>query len=85
MKARHVTVYKEKGRYAGWPANYGLWWWDDEIMAVFTVGYYDEEVGFHKRDRSRPFVVTLARSLNGGESWNVEEFPCFRPETSGFS
>ena len=33
---RQVTVYREPGRFAGWPANYGIWCWGDEIVVGFT-------------------------------------------------
>ncbi len=72
---QHLTVYKEPGRYAGWPANYGIWAWDDEIVVGFTVGYHDARGGFHTRDRSRPFVTMQARSLDGGLTWAVTPFP----------
>ena len=61
-----VTVYREEGRYAGWPANYGIWSWGDEIVLGFTLGFIDPEGGFHARDRSRPFVGMQARSTDGG-------------------
>src|SRR5579875_2294298 len=25
--ARHVMIYHEPGRFAGWPANHGIWSW----------------------------------------------------------
>ena len=42
---KHVTLYREEGRYAGWPANYGIWCWENEIVVGFTVGTHnpDEE------------------------------------------
>ena len=66
----HVTVYRQEGRYAGWPANYGIWSWDDEIVVGFTLGYHQSDAGFHTRDRSRPFVTMQARSLDGGKTWS---------------
>lgn len=27
----NVVVYKENGRFAGWPTNNGIWSWGDEI------------------------------------------------------
>lgn len=76
---KHVTVYREKGRYAGWPANYGIWSWGDEIVVGFTVGYHKSDAGFHTRDREKPFTAMQARSLDGGETWQVGETPCRRP------
>ena len=29
---QHRFVYKEPGRFAGWPANGGIWHWGDEIL-----------------------------------------------------
>ena len=30
LSAQHRFVYKEPGRFAGWPANGGIWHWGDE-------------------------------------------------------
>ena len=66
---RQVTIYREPGRYAGWPANYGIWAWDNEIVVGFTVGYHKSDAGFHRRDPNKPFVGMQARSFDGGETW----------------
>ena len=79
MDPQHVTIYREPGRYAGWPANYGIWSWGDEIVVGFTVGYHDLQGGFHTRDRTRPFKTMQARSLDGGQTWAVAETPCRIP------
>ncbi|MFA6244975.1 MAG: hypothetical protein WC655_28790 [Candidatus Hydrogenedentales bacterium] len=39
---QHTTVYKEKGRFGGWPANHGIWIWDNEIVVGFSRGYYKD-------------------------------------------
>lgn len=75
----HVTVFRERGRYAGWPANYGIWSWGNEIVVGFTLGYHDTSGGFHTRDRNRPFVGMQARSLDGGMTWDVGEAPYRSP------
>jgi len=80
-----VTVFREPGRYAGWPANYGIWSWGDEIVLGFTLGYMDHNGGFHARDRTRPFAGMQARSTNGGESWEVVSTPCTTPGGRGLS
>ena len=36
MQKEHVIVYRETGKFAGWPANYGMWAWGDEIVVGFT-------------------------------------------------
>ncbi len=73
MDAQHFTVFRDPARYAGWPANYGMWAWGGEIVLLFTVGYPDPAGGFHARDRSRPLTTMQARSLDGGENWSVSE------------
>ena len=80
-----VKIYHEPGRYAGWPANYGIWSWENEIVVGFTVGYHDSGGGFHARDRSRPFVGMQARSLDGGQTWEVVDTPCQAPGGRGLS
>ncbi|MEZ4719657.1 MAG: hypothetical protein R2851_26765 [Caldilineaceae bacterium] len=80
---QHVNIYREEGRFAGWPANYGIWAWGDEIVLGFTVGYHNPDGGFHTRDKTRPFVATQARSLDGGESWQLEGTPWPTPGNRG--
>jgi hypothetical protein len=72
---RQMTVYREPGRFAGWPANYGLWAWGNGLVLCFTVGYHDSQGRFHARDTARPFETLQARSLDGGETWQVQPFP----------
>jgi len=73
--ARHLKVFYEKGRFAGWPANNGIWQWDNEILVGFSLGYLapPEEEGLHQIDPTRPRSTMLARSLDGGETWRVSE------------
>ena len=82
---KHVIVYRESGRYAGWPANYGIWSWGDEIVVVFTVGYHNSEGRFHYRDKDRPFSTQQARSTDGGQNWKVDPCPCRTPDDRGIS
>lgn len=81
----HVTVYREAGRYAGWPANYGIWSWGDEIVVGFTAGYFNAAGGFHAKDPNQPFTTMQARSLDGGQTWQVGKMPCHGPGGRGFS
>lgn len=82
---QHVTVYRVAGRYAGWPANYGIWNWGDEIVTGFTLGYHNDDGGFHARDTGRPFIAMQARSLDGGASWDAQEAPLQAPGNMGIS
>ncbi len=76
---QQVTVYREPGRFAGWPANYGMWAWGDELVLCFAVGYHDSHGRFHARDITRPFATVQARSLDGGQTWRVQAFPGHTP------
>ncbi|NSW52130.1 MAG: exo-alpha-sialidase [Anaerolineae bacterium] len=75
----HKIVYREPGRFAGWPANYGMWHWGQEIVAIFTEGTYQFSTVSHARDKTKPFATLQARSLDGGSTWIVEPFPGFVP------
>jgi hypothetical protein len=68
----HVTVYHETGRFAGWPANNGMWSWDDEIVVGFMLGYFKNTQFGHAIDGSKPAVVRFARSKDGERNWEVE-------------
>ena len=71
---RHVKVYGEPGRFGGWPANHGVWSWGNEILVGFSAGYHkDLGPDRHAIDRGRPEHHWLARSLDGGETWSLED------------
>jgi hypothetical protein len=70
---RHVKVFAAPGRFAGWPANHGLWSWGNEILVGFSRGYYKDLGERHNIDREKPEEHLLARSLDGGETWTVED------------
>lgn len=69
----HVVVASEQGRYFGWPANNGLWSWDNgrELLVGHTDGPYNAEGGFHRI--GHPQLTKLARSLDGGKTWTSED------------
>ncbi len=68
---KNVEVYNEPGRFAGWPANNGIWNWGNEIVVGFTLGYHKQKSG-HTVDPDRPSVPHQARSLDGGSTWAIE-------------
>jgi len=80
-----VEIYREAGRFAGWPANYGMWGWGDELVLGFTAGTHLTEGRFHARDTAKPFVNLQARSLDGGRTWTVGAFPGSLPGGRGLS
>lgn len=67
----NVVIYKEEGRFGGWPANNGIWSWGDEIVVGFTRGYFKDKDG-HPIDGDRPSFPQQARSLDGGMTWTIE-------------
>ena len=73
LDARHVVVYREAGRFGGWPANHGMWSWGDEMLVGFSAGYYkDNGPKYHAIDHDKPEEHLLARSLDGGRTWRIE-------------
>lgn len=71
---RQVKVYYEPGRFGGWPANHGMWIWDNEILVGLSRGFHKDLGTRHNIDREKPEEHLLARSLDGGETWTLE-FP----------
>ena len=71
---KHVKVYYEPGRFGGWPANSGIWIWDNEILVGFARGYH-KDLGpeMHNIDREKTEEHMFARSLDGGETWTIED------------
>src|SRR5438270_5946133 len=71
---QHVMIYHKPGRFAGWPANHGLWAWGDEILVGFSAGTYkDLGPDRHAIDRGKPEEHLLARSRDGGRTWAIED------------
>lgn len=66
------VVFREPGRYGGWPANHGLWQWGDELVVGFQVCWYKPATNDHAIDRSKPSEHWQARSLDGGRTWSLE-------------
>ncbi len=79
-----VTVYREAGRYGGWPANHGIWSWGNEILVGFSAAYFQLKTpDRHQYDNRKPEEPRLARSLDGGESWAIEAPPSLLPPEQG--
>jgi len=74
---RHVMVYDEPGRYAGWPANGAFWMWDDEMAVAFECGWFEDRPDWmdgHARDGDRPNEDIIARSTDGGLTWTHKKY-----------
>lgn len=76
---KNVTVYREKGRFGGWPANHGIWSWGNEIAVGFESGYFLKNRDRHAIDRTKPAEHLIARSLDGGETWTIEKPEGLKP------
>lgn len=85
MQTEHRIVYREAGKFGGWPANYGMWAWGDEIVVGFTQCTHLSLAGFHARTRDLPAYPMQARSLDGGQSWATIPTPAPSPGGRGFS
>lgn len=72
VAAKNVVVYKESGRFGGWPANNGIWSWGNEILVGFSQAYFKNVERGHAIDPARPSILRFARSLDGGETWKIE-------------
>jgi hypothetical protein len=70
---KHIKVYGEPGRFGGWPANFGIWNWDNEILVGLARGYHKDLGMRHNIDREKPEEHIFARSLDGGETWALED------------
>lgn len=69
---KNVTVYADPKYFAGWPANHGAWQWGNEFLVGFMRGRYaPEKLRTHRI--KEPFEKLQARSLDGGETWTVEQ------------
>jgi hypothetical protein len=70
---RHHLVYRETGRLGGWPANYGIWSWGNEILVGFAAAWFQERpADRHQQNPDKPEEPRQARSLDGGETWSIE-------------
>jgi hypothetical protein len=67
---QHIIVYKQDGRFAGWPANNGIWNWGDEILVGFVEAEHRETSGFHTYNQEST-RNKYGRSLDGGLTWDI--------------
>jgi hypothetical protein len=84
LPIKHVIVYKQAGRFCGWPANNGAWSWGNEILVCFDLHYFKEpepdiDPTEHHWDKDKLAELVFARSLDGGESWALERPEAFGP------
>ncbi len=68
---QNVKVYGEEGKFAGWPANWGMWNWGNEILVGYTRANHLDKSG-HTYDNASS-VAQFSRSYDGGKTWTVED------------
>ena len=72
-KTRHVMVKHGEALWCSTPANNGAngptWQWEDELLIGMTVGHAAVTDIGHQTDHDREFNSWLARSEDGGETW----------------
>ncbi len=79
-RVEHVDVWRESGRYGGWPANHGIWNWGDEVLVGFTAGTLKTgDPMRHPIDRAAGEQHAVARSRDGGRTWRMEVPPALQP------
>ena len=72
---QHTLVASDPTQWCAVPANNGAngpaWQWGNELLVGFTQGEADFSAKFHQVDDAQPHLSRLARSLDGGETWQV--------------
>ena len=67
----HIIAFAPPGRFAGWPANNGLWAWEDgEILVGCSTGTFQAQAGHSVSGTIRS---VLLRSHDDGGSWTAHE------------
>jgi hypothetical protein len=71
-KPSHVVVFHQPGVFAAWPANGGLWTWDNgkEALVGFCTGGFKEQAGHNIVE---PYTNLVARTRDGGITWKYEQ------------
>jgi len=69
----HIVVYEQPGRFAGWPANHGLWSWGKEIVFGFDAAPFVFRQQGHAISHDHAPDQLLARSFDGGDTWSIDQ------------
>ncbi|MBN2090105.1 exo-alpha-sialidase [candidate division KSB1 bacterium] len=78
ISMENIIIAQEESKFHGWPANNGVWAWNDgqEILVGFSYGRFVEQKGHNIEGRSEDaegILSRLARSTDGGRTWTVED------------
>lgn len=70
---QHGIIYYKEDRFAGWPANNGIWSWGNEILVGFVEAPHKAVEGsVHTLDQSKR-SDKYACSKDGGVTWMIED------------
>lgn len=76
---KNLEIFRETGKFAGWPANHGAWQWGKEFLFGFEVGSFKESDNSHSIDYTKPAKHVLARSVDDGDTWTIETPASLQP------
>ena len=89
---KHIIAAHNSDKWFAVPANNGgcgpAWQWGNEILIGFTAGDARFDQPGHQVRNDSPHLSNLARSENGGETWQVSRPVCYpgqpgcRPENA---
>ena len=65
---KHTIAAIEEGKFHGWPANNGIWQWENEILAGYTQGDFSVKAGHNISGIQKSL---FSRSLDGGNTWKM--------------
>lgn len=69
----HVKVMYEEGKYGGWPANWGMWNWGNEILVGYSYADHKDIKGHGHSYDPESSLTKFSRSLDGGLTWKMED------------
>ncbi len=65
---QHFIVCSHQHKYSAWPANGGMWLWNDEILVSYNRADFDPTEKFHRISKEGRECI-FSRSLDGGVTW----------------
>ncbi|MBD3386185.1 hypothetical protein GF407_14845 [candidate division KSB1 bacterium] len=72
VDTQNIIIADEPGYFMGWPANNGIWSWGSEILVGFIKAPFVFDVLHHSYDKKNQTAL-LGRSLDGGQTWSIED------------
>jgi len=73
LSQTHVKVMYEEGKYGGWPANWGMWNWGNEILVGYSYAKHKDIKGHGHSYDPESSLTKFSRSLDGGLTWKMED------------